>query len=152
MQLRLVNADAAILRRKAIPCTKTNVPPGLEGAMIEFAASMNALGLAAPQVDYGLRLIVVRNPWRKYPDGHYLVMRNPRIVKLSRGREIARERCLSLRGVEYDVPRALGVQLEWDGGSSYFTDMDARVIQHEIDHLDGILISDRGTKVEVNNG
>ena len=149
MQLRLVNADAAILRRKAIRCTKTNVPPGLEDAMIEFAASMNALGLAAPQVDYGLRLIVVRNPWRiLMPVGHYYVMRNPRIVKLSRGREIARERCLSLPGVEYDVPRALGVHLEWDGGSSYFTDMDARVIQHELDHLDGILISDRGTKVE----
>jgi len=148
MQLRLVNADAPILRRKAIRCTKTNVPPRLEDAMIEFAASMTALGLAAPQVDYSLRLIVVRYPWRKYPDGHYLVMRNPRIVTASRHQHIASEGCLSLPGVEYVVPRALTVTVEWDGGKRMFVGMDARVIQHEIDHLDGILISDRGTKVE----
>lgn len=148
MQLRLVNADAPILRRKAIRCTKTNVPPGLEMAMIEFAASMNALGLAAPQVDYNLRLIVLRNPWQKHIDAGYYVMRNPRIVKLSRIHEIARERCLSLPGVEYNVPRALGITVQWDGGTTYFTDMAARVIQHELDHLDGILISDRATPVE----
>lgn len=148
MQLRLVNADAPILRRKAIRCTKTNVPLGLEQAMIEFAASLKALGLAAPQVDYGLRLIVVvGSAW-----GNYIIMRNPRIVKAYRHYNIAVEGCLSLPGKLYNVQRARTIKVKHQGGEQVYTDGLARVIQHEIDHLDGILISDRGTPVEASNG
>jgi peptide deformylase len=113
--------------------------------MIEFAASMNALGLAAPQVDYGLRLIVVRSSW-----GNYIILRNPRIMHAYRHNHIAVEGCLSLPGKLYAVPRAMTVQVKYEGGEQDFTGTAARVIQHELDHLDGILISDRGTPVEAN--
>ncbi len=92
-----------------------------------------ALGLAAPQIGVPLRLFITA--WDE-------VFINP---KLERGHttEMGLEGCLSIPGKAYKVRRAVTVKVN---GKQY-SGLTARVIQHEYDHLDGILISDTGDLV-----
>jgi peptide deformylase len=74
---------------------------------------------------------------------------NPKILR-SDGERLTREHCLSLPGEEYEVRRAKSVTVRFMDGmtgmpwTKTFGDDDAVKVQHEIDHLDGILISDKG--------
>lgn len=99
-------------------------------------------GLAAPQLGLKKRVAVVGLDDKLY------VLVNPKIIKKSRQKETAQEGCLSLPGVSVDVKRPKEIEVE-------FLDKDgklqkiktggflSRVMQHEIDHLDGRLIVDR---------
>ena len=101
------------------------------------------VGLAATQLGVLRRLFLFQ------PDEetvHAVV--NPRIVDRSSETDVAEEGCLSLQGVRVPVERALTVTLEGkdpDGNDVRFEldGMGARVVQHEYDHLDGVLIIDR---------
>lgn len=107
----------------------------------------HGVGLAAPQIGALRRLLVYR-----LGDGdptHALV--NPRLVWASDEQEEGPEGCLSIGEVSVDVPRALSIRVEArDADGDVVTveahDFEARVIQHEMDHLDGILILDRTDK------
>ncbi len=116
----------------------------LASAMIRLMYDSAGVGLAAPQVGASLRLFVVDpDPERKSP----LVLVNPVIVQSS-GRDAGEEGCLSLPGVIADVNRAERVKVEFDTLAGRHDALDAaglpaRVIQHEIDHLDGRLFIDR---------
>ena len=70
------------------------------------------------------------------------MLANPRIT-WSEGSEVAREGCLSLPDLTANVRRATKIGVEHAGGSSSPSGFEARCIQHEIDHLDGILFLDR---------
>lgn len=100
------------------------------------------IGLAAPQVGVSQRLIVVRA-------GNGLVkMVNPRIVSRS-GDVVSTEGCLSLPGRQYTLHRATHVVVEAQDENGHpvtreSKGMEAVVLQHEIDHLDGVTIADRG--------
>ena len=105
------------------------------------------VGLAATQVGVLHRLLVYRVP----PAPEPAVLVNPEIEWTSRDTEIAEEGCLSLPGVLVDVERAIYVRVRAvnELGKRVLIEasgLEARVIQHEIDHLDGVLILDRTTR------
>lgn len=110
----------------------------------------NGIGLSAPQVGVLQRLFVCEL------GGHSLRLVNPRI-KASSGEVDMSEGCLSLPGMKADVTRCRRIRVRgYDprGRKVDLTanDLEARVIQHEIDHLNGILICDRGELVPVDPG
>ena len=98
------------------------------------------LGLAAPQIGVGLRMVVVDiNP----PNHLYAVFINPEITWKGEETEVGQEGCLSLPGLSANVPRSKVINVRWDGGHRPYQGWVARIIQHEVDHLDGITILDR---------
>lgn len=115
----------------------------------------DGIGLAAPQIGISKQIIVI--DVSEY-EGPKIALINPVIKSKSRQTEIADEGCLSIPGVRGDVERAKKITVEafdLDGKKISFTarDLYARVIQHEKDHLDGILFTDRvdeSTKVQIN--
>jgi len=105
-------------------------------------ADDNAIGIAAPQVGQSLRIIVVKL------DNQILVLINPVIKKTSFRQTTIEEGCLSLPGVSVPVKRPHKVTIEALNIEGQLIkikakDFLAHVIQHEIDHLDGILIIDK---------
>lgn len=115
--------------------------------MERIMVDAHGVGLAAPQIGALRRLLVYRTG-----DGEPTrALVNPRIVWASDEEEIDTEGCLSIGEVNMDVPRAVAIRVEArdaDGSELVIEarDFEARVIQHEMDHLDGILILDRTTK------
>src|SRR5690606_22334603 len=118
--------------------------------MIETLADAGGVGLAAPQVHVSRRVIVYHVPSGRggaddAPDGLPLtVVRDPVIEPLGGQTELGWEGCLSIPGLHGAVPRWLRVRLTGrtlDGTpvARTATGFHARVLQHEVDHLDGIL-------------
>jgi peptide deformylase len=109
--------------------------------LFETMHAAKGVGLAANQVGVARRIAVVE------ADGERLVLINPRIAVAS-GRETGEEGCLSIPEIFADVTRPDRVTLEAlnEQGMPYSRDLTglaARAVQHEIDHLDGILFLDR---------
>ncbi len=105
------------------------------------------IGLAAPQVGISHRLLV----YRVEPGSPAVALVNPEIEWSSRDEEILEEGCLSIPLVHVEVERPIGVlvRAQNEHGEDLVieaTGLEARVIQHEIDHLDGVLILDRTTR------
>jgi peptide deformylase len=136
-----------VLRRKAEPVTVlTRDIDALVEDMVETMYDEVGIGLAAPQVGVGLRLLVVDEG-----KGHVRPYLNPLIVEQG-GHAVAEEGCLSLPGIFADVARAEWVVVEAQDrrGVPLRTrarGLLARVFQHEIDHLDGVLFIDRLDRV-----
>src|SRR3954463_5480474 len=119
--------------------------------MLDVMERAHGVGLAAPQLGILRRILVYRASDEDEPK----VLINPELVERSDETEVGREGCLSLLGGELQVPvaRHLRVRVAGRDASGDAVDMDvegfeARVIQHEIDHLDGILIFDRAEDPE----
>jgi peptide deformylase len=104
----------------------------------------HCVGLAAPQLGELVRVVAVDlTGHRKAPDNNgRLLLVNPRIV-LAQGDEIGREGCLSIPDLTANVRRSTRIEVEHAGGSVESVGFEARCIQHEIDHLDGVLFLDR---------
>jgi peptide deformylase len=103
------------------------------------------VGLAAPQIGELARVIAVDvsgHPKAGPEDNGLLVLANPRIVE-AEGSEVAREGCLSIPDLTANVRRATTIVVEHAGGAVKSQGFEARCLQHEIDHLDGILFLDR---------
>ena len=104
----------------------------------------HCVGLAAPQLGELVRVVVV--DVSEHPKGGdhngRLVLVNPRIVT-AEGAEIGREGCLSIPDLTANVRRASRIAVEHAGSRVESEGFEARCIQHEIDHLDGILFLDR---------
>ncbi len=118
----------------------------LADKMAHLMRDAHGVGLAATQVGVLQRLFVFQA--RDEEDVTAIV--NPRITKRSDGVAVADEGCLSLQGVLVPVERALDVTVEGQdlAGAPLrleLDEMDARVVQHEIDHLDGVLMLERTT-------
>jgi len=110
--------------------------------MTELMHEANGVGLAATQVGVLQRLFVFVD------EGEDRVLVNPVIMKRSSDTEIDDEGCLSLRDVLVPVERAKTVTIEGLDASGERVELEleipaARVVQHELDHLDGVLIIDR---------
>lgn len=148
--LEIVKDPDPVLRKKAIKVRKADDGiRKLADDMFETMLDAPGVGLAAPQVGKSVRLIVVHVP-EDEEDGTRetsLKLLNPEIIK-ARGSEVGAEGCLSIPGWAGDVERYTHVTVKG-------TDMEnrpvrikadgflARVLQHEIDHLDGVLFPDR---------
>ena len=105
------------------------------------------VGLAAPQLGVSARLLV----YRVGNDAPLIALINPEVEWSSRDEEIMEEGCLSLPGIAVDVERPVHVRVRGqdEEGETRIVEasgLEARVIQHEIDHLDGVLILDRTSK------
>ena len=138
-----------VLRRKAEPVTA--VTPEIQRLIDQLIETMYhdlGIGLAAPQVGVSLRVIALDDEHGKGPTA----LINP-VITASRGQVAGEEGCLSLPGVFGEVVRAEWVSVkaqDREGRSLSFEAQGllARVIQHEIDHLDGILFIDRLDKAQ----
>jgi len=113
----------------------------LANDMIETMNAAQGIGLAAPQIGKTIRLIVVG-------DTSPLVLINPVITARSFRKDSMKEGCLSIPGITVAVKRSTGITVQYtDLNGARVTlkqrGLLARVIQHEIDHLDGILIIDK---------
>ncbi len=109
--------------------------------MVETAEKNQGIGLAASQVGELKRIIAVQTEQGK------VVFINPKILRKTRETEIMEEGCLSFPGLFLKIKRAKGVEIEavdLEGKKIQIkaTGLTARVFQHEIDHLDGILFID----------
>jgi peptide deformylase len=102
------------------------------------------VGLAAPQIGELSRVVAVDVREHPKADTHngLLVLANPRIVE-TEGSEVAREGCLSIPDLTANVRRAMRIIVQHTGGTVESMGFEARCIQHELDHLDGILFLDR---------
>jgi peptide deformylase len=112
--------------------------------MLDTLYDANGVGLAAPQVGVPLRLVVIRLPEE---DSEEIVLINPEIIKKSGERELD-ERCLSIPGYSGKVKRAVNVTVKardenWKEIRIKADELLAQALEHEIDHLSGILYVDR---------
>ncbi len=118
----------------------------LAAAMAQTMHQAPGIGLAAPQVGESIQLITIDLTVGENP-GELLVLVNPRIIE-TEGYEISEEGCLSVPGYSLPIKRSAHILLEaslLDGRElrAEFEGFKARVLQHEIDHLNGMLIVDR---------
>lgn len=146
MVRRVLIGNNRRLRKKAAPVEprtlKTPHTQTLIDDLFETMESADGLGLAAPQVGVSKRIIIVMQGQNS------TCLINPRITRASKELRLGDEGCLSFPGLFGKVARHkwINVQaLDRDGKELKFRaqDFDARVIQHEIDHLNGILLPDR---------
>jgi len=141
----VVKYPDAVLRKVARPVSRVDDETrALAERMKRAMLDANGVGLAAPQLGVSERLIVYRLPEEGSPV-HAIV--NPKIVS-RKGEQIGIEGCLSMPMLNGDVSRAFeivvkGLDLDGRHLRRRATEMEARVIQHETDHLDGVLFIDR---------
>lgn len=114
--------------------------------MIALMDQAFGIGLAAPQIGRSVSLLVYR-----VGEARPIVLANPQIEYSSDDAETAQEGCLSLANVQVDVDRPVHVRVvgrDVTGETIKIeaSGLEARVIQHEMDHLDGVLIIDRASK------
>jgi peptide deformylase len=141
-----------ILRQKAKPLKGVDI--GIEelvASMFESMRNASGIGLAAPQVGRSIRLLVLDlSCVAKYEDEKPMVVINPHILSV-KGYNDMEEGCLSVPGVQGYVVRPAIITLKYrdehfQEQTGEFSGMLARVLQHEIDHLDGTLFVDRMEK------
>ena len=162
--LRIDNSDEKqILQSKSVRVKQFD--KGLRALvddMIETMRSSNGVGLAAPQIGVPRRVVVLETPAereeiedgteREVKPAELFVMINPEISEQSQERSVSLEGCLSLPGWYGEVPRAAQVTIRFQdlqgkehkikraAGSTYGL---GRIAQHEVDHLDGVLFTER---------
>jgi peptide deformylase len=125
---------------------KSDELKALADDMVETMIEYAGVGLAAPQVHYGIRLFVIQPD--PSDEDTLLVAANPVVTPLTEETTEAWEGCLSVPDIHGTVPRYLRVRLDAHDrdGKKYSVELEdfaARVAQHEADHMDGILFIDR---------
>ncbi len=153
---KIVTLPDPILRRKALTVTRFDAElQSLIKDMIETMRTAPGVGLAAPQVGIPDRLIVVEYPeddeQEDAPKKLYVVV-NPEIKEISTETELGIEGCLSIPNLHGEVERALSVTVKGQTrrGQPFKIKANgwlARIFQHEIDHVNGVVFTDRATKV-----
>ena len=149
-----------VLRERAKPVSQFNTPElaSLLTDMLDTMQALDGAGLAAPQIGVSLRVVIFAvesNP--RYPDVEAIpqtILLNPEIIPLSQEQEFGWEGCLSIPGMRGLVPRYQHVR--YRGYNQYGDILErevhgfhARVVQHEVDHLDGILYPVRMTDLSL---
>ena len=164
--LEIVQAGDPVLRAVAVPVEDEEIASPEFGEFIEaMVATMRAapgVGLAAPQVGVSKRVLVAEDresaiaalpanrvaEMERVPFGP-LVMINPEMRRASEEQRVFFEGCLSVAGFAALVERYREIEVRWTDeagrrhGWTRFSGWPARILQHEIDHLDGVLYTDR---------
>lgn len=152
---KIVTIPEPVLRRKARKVT--DFGPELQALiddMIDTMREAPGVGLAAPQVDIPLRVIVVEygvEEDENVPPKLFTLI-NPEITRFAPETEVGTEGCLSIPGYIGDVDRPLAITIKGLNRHGQAVKIKAegwlaRIFQHEIDHLDGVLFIDRAEKV-----
>lgn len=142
-----------ILRRGGQPVTEFGPAlRDLAGRMMEAMYEEGGVGLAAPQVGIEQKLLVLNPSGDKKDRSGELVICNPRIVR-KKGREYGEEGCLSFPGIHAEVERWVDITVAYQDleGQEQTLKCDtwlARIVQHELDHLEGVVFTDRLTPAE----
>ncbi len=137
-----------VLRQKSEPIENIDSShEKLAKDMIETMYHYGGIGLAAPQIGVSERLIVLdRDPGEDYGTGAFAIV-NP-VISSSEGSELMEEGCLSIPEIRDVVKRAervvvTGLDINGEEMEINTAGLTAKVLQHEIDHLDGLLFIDR---------
>ena len=124
----------------------------LAAAMQATMLERNGVGIAAPQVYVSKRIIIVASrPNLRYPDAPEMdavVMVNPEILEQSESTILGEEGCLSVSNERGQVARAEMIKvryltLQGESVEAVFHDFPARIVQHEVDHLNGVLFVEK---------
>jgi len=143
---------AAVLTQVASPVDRFDgVLADLVRDMFETMYAAPGRGLAAPQVGVSTRVFVVDTAW-KDADPDPMCFVNPRIVAQSDVRHAGTEACLSIPEKSFSVSRPAWVEMAWDDldgtpQRGRFDGVQAVCICHELDHLDGLLITQTGVPI-----
>ncbi|RZG47760.1 peptide deformylase [Acinetobacter wuhouensis] len=154
--LPVAQRGEAILKLIAAPVVETEFSSTwlleLSKAMHSTMRERNGVGIAAPQVYVSKRVIIVASrPNPRYPDApemEAIVMVNPEIIQKSVQTVLGEEGCLSVPNERGEVARAEQITVKYqtlngDEITQVFQGFPARIVQHEIDHLDGVLFVER---------
>ncbi len=160
--LKIARMGHPVLRRKADPVADPTAPEihRLIADMAETLADIGGAGLAAPQVHVPLRVVIFQVPEQRLtgrPDDQakpLMALINPVIEPLGPEQELGWEGCLSVPGLKGAVPRFARIRyrgLAPDGRAidRSVEGFHARVVQHECDHLDGVLYPQRMTDMRL---
>ncbi len=142
MSIEIRTYGDSVLRRTADQITEIDSETKqIAEKMVEAMLRANGIGIAAPQIGVSKRIIVLDL------DGKFHVLINPEIIETSQESEEILEGCLSIPGVDADITRKLQTHLRGVTLDEKTIDIEgeglmARAIQHEIDHLNGVLFID----------
>lgn len=146
---KIITTDNPILRQKAKKVHRFDSSlQNLIDDMFETMHAAQGVGLAAPQIALSIRLLVAEYEDEETGKHHKLAIFNPEIVK-AEGEELGTEGCLSIPGYAGDnIRRAAKIAVKGQDvrGKAIKVNAEgwwARILQHEMDHLDGILFIDR---------
>ena len=154
MLKKLVHRTNSILKEKTIdfdfanpPIDPIDIAAILRYNMIEY----KGLGLSAPQIGYNYSIFAIGNPQN---EDSILVFFNPNIVHYSNESILLDEGCLSFPELFLKIKRPSNIRMRYTGATgltetSLFTGMTARVIQHEYDHLQGTVFTQRTSKTHL---
>ena len=135
--IQQIMRDEAFLAQKAVPATQADLPVAQDLLDTLAAHKDGCVGMAANMIGVGKRIIAFDN------EGSYMVLFNPEIIKQS-GPYEAEEGCLSLAGTR-KAKRWKSIKVQYQNEQfqtrfKTFTGWPAQIIQHEVDHCEGILI------------
>jgi peptide deformylase len=160
--LRIAKMGNPVLLKKAAPVADPRAPEirKLAEDMQETLEDIGASGLAAPQVFVSQRVVVYRIIASRIPEGSGLeprpwtVMVNPVITPKTERRTPVWERCLSIPGLHGKVPRYLDISIQYEDLNGKTIRHDAHsswaaLLQHECDHLDGVVYPMRMTDLSL---
>jgi len=160
--LKIARMGHPVLRRKADPVADPSAPEirVLIADMAETLADIGGAGLAAPQIHVPLRVVIFQVPEQRLtgrPDDQaqdLIALINPVIEPQGEAMELGWEGCLSVPGLRGAVPRFARIRYRGLGADGAPIDrvvegFHARVVQHECDHLDGILYPQRMTDMRL---
>lgn len=135
--IRQVVKDVMILSRKSVPAEKQDIPIGKDLLDTLFANAAVCVGMAANMIGINKRIIVVNTGVMN------IAMFNP-VIESRSGRYETQEGCLSLSGlrptVRYQSISVSYMDINWEKQKLKLTGWPAQIVQHEIDHCDGIVI------------
>jgi peptide deformylase len=153
MILPIVAYGDAVLKKVASPIESDQFDEVqvLIDSLFETMYHANGVGLAAPQVGKDIRLFIIDSTQMHDDDsgkGFKLAFLNPEVLEESGPPFVYEEGCLSIPGIRGDVSRPSLLRIKWQGQDGQwqeqvFEGLDARVIQHEYDHIEGILFTDK---------
>lgn len=160
----IVQSDNKVLRKKAKSVPIEDIKsPEIVNVLQEMKQALSTqddgVAIAAPQIGYSLRIFLVSGAVLKLADenykgdGTYMIFINPEITKLSRNKNEVEEGCLSVRWKYGKVKRSEKASIKaYDENGKLFergaSGLLAQVFQHETDHLEGILFTDKAYDIK----
>lgn len=130
-------------------CAPAPIGPELDRIVEDLTDTMRSfpgcVGIAAPQIGYEFRVSVIDlTGHKKAPESvHGLTVLVDPVVVSGEGSDVGREGCLSIPQLTANVRRFTDATVQSRDGETFFEGFEARLAQHEIDHLDGLLFLDR---------